>query len=181
MSLPVKLLKKGLNVQPMLDALHAHPDVWDVRTLRTEGKDSPHYGLSDIWARFAVDVPDYNAPHESIWYDDVCNVLPIKELCTEVLELFPGQLGGVLITKIKSGKLCRPHIDTGWHAKYYDKVAVSLAADSQQAFCFDDAFLITEPGDAFWFDNSFSHWVPNISKADRITAIFCIRPDTKDH
>lgn len=179
-SSPIKLLAEGLHVIPVLNALNKHPELWDQRTLRTENEDSPHYGLSDIWARYAVADGDAYTSHQSIWYDDVTKLVPIIALTNEVLKFFPGEVGGVLITKIKAGKLCRPHIDIGWHAKYYHKIGVSIAANDKQAFCFDQEFLVTKPGDAFWFDNSFTHWVPNISNEDRITAIICIRPESKE-
>ena len=184
MSIPAYILDATFDVKPVHDAILANPGIWNTKTMRTDYEESPHYGLSDIWARFAdsskVDAANaYDNVHESVWQNDVTSLIPIQALADEVLKVFPGKLGGVLITKIKPGKLCKPHVDIGWHAKYYDKIAVSIAANDKQAFCFDDLFLVTKPGEAFWFDNSYSHWVPNISSEDRITAIFCIRPTSK--
>lgn len=172
----IRLLGKNLNVKPVHNAILEHPELWDRNTARTENDSSPHHGLSDIWARF---VPDLTRMHEfqkSVWDKEVQKLIPLEALARQVLTIFPGELGSILITKINPGKLCKPHTDAGWHAEYYQKVAVMIASNEQQAFCFDDEFLITKPGDAFWFDNSFTHWVPNISQEDRITAIFCIKP-----
>ena len=44
----IKTLAHGLNVQPLADALAAHPEVWDRDTARTAPADSAHHGLSDV-------------------------------------------------------------------------------------------------------------------------------------
>ena len=69
----------------------------------------------------------------------------------------------------------KPHIDLGWHAEYFQKFAVQIAADEHQAFCFENAGLVTLPGDLFTFQNQFKHWVVNDSDHDRITLIICIK------
>ena len=46
----IQTLWTGIDVAPMRDALAAHPGLWDQNTGRTEPEDSPHHGLSDIWA-----------------------------------------------------------------------------------------------------------------------------------
>ena len=65
--------------------------------------------------------------------------------------------------------------DHGWHAKYYEKFALQIEASPGQEFCFEDARLETKPGDLFWFDNSYTHWVTNPTKYDRVTMIICIK------
>ena len=84
-------------------------------------------------------------------------------------------MGGVLITKIPAGKECKPHTDPGWHARYYEKVAIQIQSAPGQAFCFEGESLETRPGDVFWFDNAFTHWVTNPTPYDRITLIACIQ------
>jgi aspartyl/asparaginyl beta-hydroxylase (cupin superfamily) len=85
------------------------------------------------------------------------------------------QLGGVLITRIPSGGEVQPHVDHGWHAGHYEKFAVQLRGNQEQAFCFEDAELRPEPGDLYTFDNARLHWVTNDSDSERITLIVCIR------
>ncbi len=173
----IKLIGCGINVQPMLDALAAHPELWDQHTARTENPASPHHGLSDIWARFAERGANGGEPHESVWYP-AADLLPVRELVYPLMSLVRGdRLGGVLITKIPAGRECKPHSDPGWHARYYQKFAVQLAADAGQAFHFEGERLVTKPGDLFWFDNAFTHWVTNPTPHDRITVIACIKTD----
>ena len=146
----IKLLWRGLNVAPLRAALDAHSELWDQQTARTAPEDSPHHGLSDIWARFAD---------------------------PEMAGVRGERLGGVLITRIRPGQICKPHTDPGWHARYYSKFAVQIAAAPEQAFHFEGEKLVTAPGDIYWFDNSHTHWVTNESEVDRITMIVCIKTE----
>ena len=173
---PIALLMRGVDVRPMQDALKAHPELWDRNQERTSPEDSPHCGLSDIWVRYADQATmKEDGSHDSIWYPPA-DVLPVKELVFPLMQAVQGtRLGGILITRIKPGQICRPHTDPGWHARYYDKFAIQIEASEGQAFHFRGHSLATMPGDLFWFDNSHEHWVTNDSQSDRITMIACIR------
>ena len=177
---PIRKLLEGVNVEPMRAALAANPQLWNERTLRTAPEDSPHHGLDDIWPRFADPAtmqPD--GSHDSIWYP-AADLLPVRDLVFPIMAAVRGErLGGVLITRIKPGQLCKPHTDPGWHARYYDKFALQIEADPLQAFHFAGHALTTKPGDLFWFDNAYTHWVTNDSPRDRVTLIVCIRTERK--
>lgn len=175
---PIARLMRGVDVRPMQEALVAHPELWDQNTARTTPEDSPHHGLSDIWARFADPATmREDGSHDSIWYPPA-EVLPVRELVFPLMSAVRGtRLGGVLITRIKPGQICKPHTDPGWHARYYGKFAIQIQAAPGQAFHFHGHSLETAPGDVFWFDNSHEHWVTNESDQDRITMIVCIRTE----
>jgi len=174
----MKIQKIGeANVRDIHWALQEHPEFWDQNPARTEDPSSPHHGLSDIWARYAPPGVDGSNPHQSQWYP-VADVLPIKGLCYDLMRMVDGEeLGGVLITRIPPGMQCKPHSDPGWHARYYQKIAVQITSAPGQAFCFEGEELVSKPGDVFWFDNAHTHWVPNDSKYERITLIVCIKTD----
>jgi hypothetical protein len=175
----IKLLSSGVNVAPMLWALHEHPELWDENRARTRDAGSPHHELHDIWARYAAPGVDASKPHEAVWYP-CANLLPVRELVYPLMSVLHGdQLGGVLITKIPPGKSCKPHSDPGWHARHYQKFALQIQSHPKQAFHFESQSLVTKPGDLFWFDNQYTHWVTNDSDQDRITMIVCIRTDRK--
>ena len=162
----------------MQQALAANPHLWDQHTFRTAPEDSPHHGLSDIWVRYAdKDTMREDGSHDSIWYPPA-NVLPVRDLVFPLMAAVEGtRLGGILITRIKPGQICKPHAYPGWHARYYDKFAVQIEAAPEQAFHFDGVSTVTKPGDLYWFDNSHMHWVTNDSQCDRITMIVCIRTE----
>lgn len=173
----IELITQGVQVAHFLWALQSNPGLWDRNTSRTQDPTSPHHGLSDIWARFAAPGVDGSQPHESVWYP-CADLLPVRELVYPLMAAVKGvQLGGVLITRIPAGAVCRPHKDPGWHARYYDKFAIQIQSAPGQAFCFEDERLESKPGDVYFFDNSHTHWVENPTPFDRITAIVCIRTE----
>jgi hypothetical protein len=175
---PIRLIGKGINVEGLQYALSVNPQLWDEFNDRTRSEKSPHYGLNDIWARFAAPWDDATKPHSSVWYPSA-DLLNLKPFIYEVMnKLNVDQLGGVLITRIPAGVMCKPHTDPGWHARYYEKFALQIKANDKQRFCFKEAELVTEPGDLFWFDNSKLHWVVNDSEEERITMIICVKRDT---
>ncbi len=177
----IQRIAQGVNTSPLLWALQEHPELWDQNTARTDNPTSPHFGLSDIWTRFAAPKDDPSEAHESIWYP-CADILPIRDLVYPLMADVQGeQLGGVLITKIPAGAECKPHTDPGWHARYYQKFGIQIQSSPGQAFCFDNQQLVTKPGDIFWFDNSYTHWVTNPTPHDRITAIVCIRTNWKGY
>lgn len=172
--LKIRKLFGGVNVQPMLWALRANPDIWNRNSERTKPADSPHREIDDVWVRYQV-APFTEGPHESVWYESA-NILPVREIVFPLMAEVKGErLGGVLITRIQAGKQCYRHIDNGWHARYYDKFAVQIQSAPGQRFCFDGESLETMPGDVYTFDNSFEHWVENDTAHDRITMIVCIK------
>jgi hypothetical protein len=175
MTARIAKITEGVNVAPLAWALQAHPELWDRNTARTESPDSPHHGLSDIWARYCAPGDDPTGPHESVWYPEA-DALPVRDIVFPLMaHVQATRLGGVLITRIPAGKQCRPHRDPGWHARYYEKFAVQIASAPGQKFCFDGEELETRPGDVFWFDNAHTHWVTNDTPHDRITLIVCLR------
>lgn len=174
----IRLLHEGMDVEPMRAALANHPELWDRHPDRTAPVDSPHHGLSDIWARYAdPKTLQADGSHDSIWYP-VADLLPVRGLVFPLMTATRGErLGGVLITRIRPGQQCKPHTDPGWHARHYDKYAVQIEAAPEQCFHFERQSLVTKPGDVFWFDNAHTHWVTNESQVDRITMIVCIQTE----
>lgn len=171
----IRHLFSGVDVGPLLWALQSNPQLWNEHRSRTQSEDSPHREVDDIWARYTADGKITHGEHESVWYP-AADVLPLKEITEALMYCVGGEsIGGVLITRIRAGKQCYPHIDGGWHASYHEKFAVQVQSHPGQMFCFDGESLESKPGDVFTFDNSFSHWVTNDTPSDRITLIYSIK------
>jgi Aspartyl/Asparaginyl beta-hydroxylase len=175
---PIVRIHEGLEVRALRHALADNPDLWNQRTERTQAPDSPHHGLDDIWARYGEDgTAQPDGSFDSMWYPPAL-VLPVSALVFPLMAaVFGTRLGGVLVTRIRAGQSCKPHVDEGWHARYYQKFAIQIDAHESQAFHFAGHSLVTKPGDVFWFDNAFTHWVTNDGPFDRITLIACIRTE----
>lgn len=173
-------IASGLSVNPLLIALQRNPQLWNEHQQRTQMYQ--HSEVSDIWVRyndfknFSGDMAEFNKEHDSVWYPSYHLLPQVRDIVFPLMAAVEGErLGGVLITKIPPGGSVKPHVDSGWHAGYYDKYLVQLQSAPGQAFCFDDGHFCSEPGDVYMFDNSVTHWVENNSNVDRISMIVCIR------
>lgn len=183
---PIKLLVRNAPVFDLQDELATHPDIWDRRKQRTA--QYVHGDVSDIWVRYnelgltnpSAALADMQTAHESVWYPESELIPSARKLALQIMGFVQGErLGGILITRVPAGTEVKPHSDHSWHADYYDKFAIQVHGHSQQAFCFEDASLVTLPGDIYTFDNSKVHWVTNESPEDRVTMIICIKTNYK--
>lgn len=175
----IMTVKTGMDVAPLIWQLKCNPHLWNQNGARTADKNSPHYGVDDIWVRYGKLPINALENHESVWYSAADELPAVRRMAMQIMALVEGErLGGVLITRIPPGGRVLPHVDTGWHAGYYSKFAVQIESDSQQVFGYEDGEHVTEPGDVYWFNNSETHWVSNYSDVDRITLIICIKPRT---
>lgn len=180
--LSIEALPLRFDVASLVQQLARSPDVWDRYTTRTRRYNTPHGGVSDVWVRynpwrnFTGDAEAFNGPHESEWYPCVAQIPAAWSIARRLFHAVGGkQLGGVLITRIPAGGEVKPHCDQGWHAEHYEKFAVQLAGNREQAFCFEDGSLSALPGETYTFQNDRLHWVTNPSAEDRMTMIVCIR------
>lgn len=179
----IRSICSGFDVAPAIAELEAHPEVWNRHRLRTESYATPHGQASDIWVRFNAwehfdpkDPAAFIGPHESVWYPVADECPAVKALAEAVFRFVDGAtLGGVLITWIPPNGRVEPHIDRGWHAAEYEKYAVQLKGNREQAFCFEGESLSPLPGELYWFRNDVLHWVENPSPEDRWTMIVCVK------
>lgn len=166
-------------MQPIAEAIKDNPQLWNQHTPRVSMY--AHSDISDIWVRYNDfenydgDMQKFNEEHDSVWYPSA-EVLPVMTVIFDLMRDVQGErLGGVLITKVPSGRMVKPHVDGNWHARYYDKYAIQIESAKGQFFHFEDGDFHSEPGDIYQFDNSYLHWVTNDSEVDRITMIVCIK------
>ncbi len=170
---PIRMLPHRFDVGQAQEQLN-NPGVWNLHDERR--KSYVHAGVDDIWLRYGRDVQDMEAPHVSEWYPVVHEIPALWGLVRRVCRAVRAtELGGVLITRIPPGGRVEPHVDRGWHAGYYEKIAVQIKGDDEQAFHFEDASLSASDGETYTFDNSRLHWVTNDSDRERITMIVCLR------
>jgi hypothetical protein len=178
---PIRHLASGFFVYNSLLEIEKHPEFWNQHTMRTQAVNTPHSKVDDIWIRYnnwsnyQGDRIKFNSEHESVWYPCVKLLPSVKELVMDVMSYVQGErLGGVFITRVPPHESIDRHKDGGWHATYYDKFAIQLIGNMQQAFCFDNVELRSLPGDLYTFDNSKEHWVINDSNDYRMTLIITI-------
>jgi hypothetical protein len=175
----IRLLPERFDISGVCAELAEQPQAWGEYRWRTESPHSPHREAQDIWVRYnAIGNfgPCFNDPHESVWYPIAEKLPHTRSLSLQVAAAMGAhRVGGVLLTKIPAHSQIYPHVDRGWHATYYEKIAVQIQGNPEQFFCFDDAMLSALPGQSYEFNNQAPHWVTNDSDEDRITLICCIR------
>jgi len=173
----MRLIQRGINVAPIYWALQSHPELWNVNKARTEHPQSPHHGLDDMWLRYGAPDQDPLKPHESVWHESA-EILGLKPICLDIMHMVGGSvMGGVLITRIPPGAVCKPHCDRGWHADVHNKFALQITSAPGQRFHFEGESLETRPGDLYSFQNEHLHWVTNDTPYERVTMIVCVRKE----
>jgi hypothetical protein len=148
--------------------------------------------MVDIWARFR-DVGEYRAQygddyshitdeHDSVWLPPYSVLPSLRPLVFGLMNRVQGErLGGVLITKLPAGGSIKAHVDSGWHAGYYDKYYLAIRNEVGAVFGWNDAagkndeIIYAKTGDCYLFRNDLPHWVQNDSNDERIALIVCIR------
>lgn len=172
-------LNLSIDTEPLRNAL-ATTNLWDKYPFRRLG-DSPHREMVDIWVRFN-DIQKYLRvgsfkglidEHESVWYEsDIAEL--VKPIANQLMQYVDGKkLGGILITKLPPNKKIYPHIDTGWHAEYYDKYYVCIK-DSGSRFIFEDNEFQPKENEIWKFENNVTHSIIN-ADGERIAMIICIK------
>lgn len=182
------LIADDLNVQPLKDRLVQHPELFGLYDFRKQHPQSPHRNMTDIWLHYndirpyieRGDFTGLNDPHEPIWYPVAFDMPEVFPVVMKVMEAVGAKrLGFVLITKVPPGGRIEPHVDGGWHAKYFDKYYVPILNNPGSTFNFPDGVIAPTEGEAWWFRNDVPHWVINDSDTDRIAMIVCIEPNDR--
>lgn len=183
-------LAQGVNVLPLLHAVHRQDYLWNENNLRTTHVQSPHTEVDDIWLRFndltkykklpkKKDQSEYAGiidEHESICYPAWFKLPEAHPLIFDLMRMVNGiRLGRVLITRLAPGKSIAAHVDGGEHAAYYERYHLILQNSPGSNFRAGDETICMRAGDLYWFDNSKEHEVINRSADDRVTLIVDIR------
>lgn len=168
--------------------LKDHPEEFDKYNHRRNFEGSPHKDMRDIWVRYndintCEDMSKFGDEHDSVWYPVLDKIPSAKKIALDLMARVGGErLGGILITKLPPGGKILPHVDSGWHAQYYDKFYIPILTSDGDRFCFKGGKINANLGEAWWFNNARLHWVDNDSSSERIAMIVCIRTEEfKEH
>ena len=174
-------IAEEIDVAPLRAALEAKPHLFGQQTARATAYGSPHKAMTDIWVRYNhIDNlgPACNDEHDSVWYPAYAELPELDPILFSLMGFVHGErLGGVLITKLPPGGVIAPHVDTGWHADYYEKFYIAIRNEPGAWFHFPDGDFRARDGDCYWFDNSVTHSVVNGSDHERLALIVCIKTD----
>lgn len=172
-------LAAGVNVTPLMNALHRQPELWSQFPIRTKHPGTAHSDVSDILVWFnSLDqlqegiIDDKEAIAFPAW-----EKLPqLRPIIFDLMRTVEGsRLGRVIITKLPPGKEITPHVDQGAPATYFERYQVALQSLPGALFHIGDETVNFRSGDVWWINNSVTHSVQNNSADDRIVCIVDIR------
>lgn len=167
------------DVSSIAKALSERADLFGIHNQRATSYNSPHAAMSDIWIRyndFYNFGENFHDEHESVWYPSYKELPSLSTIIFNLMHLVEGErLGGVLITKLAPGGAIAEHVDSGWHADYYEKFYIPIAVEDGAVFSFPSGDIKAQPGECYWFNNAVPHSVKNNSNSDRISLIVCIK------
>lgn len=179
----------GLNVMPLLLAIHRQPHLWKEDTYLRDYPQGPFEAIESIMLRFPkksvheteealkkhVEGPGYDQ-HENIDYPAYKLLPEARPLVMNLMQFVAGErLGRVMINKIAPGGVIYPHADTPAHAEYYDRFHIVIQSSPGVVFRCGEERVYMATGECWWFQNAIEHEVINNSAEDRIHMIIDIR------
>lgn len=175
-------LGEGVDTGPVLMALARNPELWGAYSMRKQGE-SPHADMTDIWVRyrdvreFNGDVKAFNGQHFPVFYPAWYGIRELQTITFDLMHRFRAtHLGGILITKIHPGGVIKPHVDSSWHADFYEtKLYVVLQGNEKCWNRVGDEHAVMKTGEVWYFNNHIEHEVVNNGDTDRVTLIVCLR------
>lgn len=168
-------IAEGVDVMPLLHAVHSKPDLWDENNLRTTHPLSPHKECHDIWVffnRLEENVESVVDDTRVIPYRAWRELPQIRPIIFDLMRRVEGtELGRVLITKLEPGKSIPPHVDQGAPVEYYKRYQVILQSLPGCVFQIENERMNFRSGEVWMINNAASHSVVNHSADDRIVLI----------
>lgn len=180
-------LATGVDVEPILAEIDAHPAMWDLYPQRRSYEGSPHAEVSDAWLRYSPiengEPGPFRGPATMVWYPAATRLPSLLDFIAEMVSRFePSWLGGVLLTRIPPDAAVKPHNDRGGaHAEAYPfKLFLSLRANEgciNRGWAYDGEQpqeVTMRPGEVWTYSNTLPHAVENRGATERIMAIICM-------
>jgi len=168
-------IAEGVDIMPVLRAVHAKPDLWDEHDLRTTHPLSPHLEAHDIWCFFNAipeDPKEIVDDTKVIAYRGWSELPQLRPIIFDLMRRVEGtELGRVLITKLEPGKKIPLHADEGAPVTHYSRYQIALQSLPGAIFEIEDEKVNFRTGDVWKIDNSARHSVVNNSADDRIVVI----------
>lgn len=183
-------LGEGLNVMPLMLAIHRHEKssgIWREDTYLRDYPQGPFGDCESIILRFpprsvheteealAQHLANFDQ-HENVDQEVFKRLPEARPLIWGIMSVVQGErLGRVIINKIKPGGRIFPHADTPAHAEYWDRFHIVLKSSPGVVFRCGEEQVYMPLGTAWWFNNKLEHEVINNSGDDRIHMIIDIR------
>jgi len=171
-----KRVSEGLNVTPVVEAIEAHPELWDEITIRQDYEGSAHKDTACIFLRgpksftpddYFFDLGSYDYPAVDLLADSLVPLL--QPLLRDVLKV--EELGRVLIVRLEPNGHIESHVDEGEYADHFTRFHLALTGDDGSTLTCGSETVHFAPGELWWFDHKVEHYADNKSEKPRIHII----------
>lgn len=166
-------LSCGLEVGPLVEALHRQPELWNETTGRQDYPGSAHRDTQAIFLRWCkgLDVQAAFTEIPAFDFPAIGKLRESHELINYAIRRVNGQeLGRVLIAKLRPGGVITPHADEGLYADYYERFHIVLESEDCLFECGTETAEM-KTGELWWFNHKEKHQVWNISARPRLHMI----------
>ena len=170
-----QLIRSGVAISPLLDALSRVDGAWNLQTgrqekvqVQREALTVPIRGLrkSCLYGRARRDV------QESRWTTGSANFPLIRHFIQSVAEDLDCRLGRAKLVSLPAGHCVYPHIDRGRYYQLHDRYHLVLRSSLGSWLRAGDEEVRMQKGELWWFDNRQIHEARNDGDEDRIHLIF---------
>ena len=176
-----RLLDTGVNIQPLVDEIAAHSDLWLHNTSR-QTKVKVQRETHTIYLRSAVKPFPPGVSGNDVHPSRRTQLAQHFPRTMEWLESFARQIGGELgratiVRLAPKGRVYR-HIDEGEYYRIRDRYHLVLQSTAGSLLGAGDEWVRMQLGECWWFDNKAPHEAYNESDNWRIHLIFDILPQS---
>lgn len=172
-------IAEGVDVIPALNALAAHPELWNANDLRTSHPASPHRDVDDIWLWFNIvpaEASEVINDIQTVPYPAWSALPHFRPLVFDIMRRVEAvQLGRCLVTRLAPGKAIPEHVDEGTPASFYTRYHLALQSLPGAVFTSGGEAVTFRMGEWWQVDNRAPHSVVNNSADDRIVLIADLR------
>lgn len=175
-----QLIATGVDVVPLVMALHAQPQLWNQHNFRTTFTGTPHGQVDDILLRFPSPEKTNDPDHlisaqedtDPIFYPAWRELPQVRPIVFDLMRRVEAvSLNRALITRLKPGGRIQPHRDVdGAYVAREDglRFHVVLQGFPGSLYHCGDETVTMLTGSVWWFKHREMHAVENNSSSDRI-------------
>jgi hypothetical protein len=176
----------GVDVGPLLFALHRHPELWNADRFRTTYPNTPHGEVDDILLRFSDPaacntVDTVIGDDKPIWHPGA-TILPWQPIVLDLMRRVGAyQLDRLMVTRLRPGARIAPHADNEGdyvNAAHRARFHVAVQGLPGSLYHNGDETVCMRTGEVWTFDPLLVHSVENNSGDDRLSLIvdLCLMP-----
>ena len=176
-------LASGLDMLPVLLELNRAAPLWDHNPERRLYPGTPHAAMTDITVRYMPEaqltsLETRRLEHRNVFWPAWTELPSLRPLVFGLMQRVAAtELGSILITKLPTGGIIKPHSDAGsWAPEYYNTKCHITLAGSAVVHCEDEACRF-DAGTIWTFDNLLTHSVECVGDSDRIVVIVSMRAE----